>query len=54
MLICGASSLVQKNTKCMVTGKNATCFNSAPTWYMGTSTLKTLSNLDILGVNFSS
>ena len=41
----------QKKTKCMVTGKNPNCFNSDPTWYMGTSISKTVSNLEILGVN---
>ena len=43
-----------EKTKCMVTGKNPNCFISDPTWYMGSSILKTASNIDILGVNFSS
>ena len=33
---------------------NPNCFISDPTWYMGTNILKTVSNLDILDVYFSS
>ena len=43
-----------RKTKCMVTGKNPNCFISDPTWYMGTNISKTVSNLDIVGVDFSS
>lgn len=42
-----------KKTKCMVVGNRSHCFISDPQWYLNDTHIDNVSNMEILGVNFS-
>jgi hypothetical protein len=44
----------EAKSKCLVAGYNPDCFVKTPNWNMGGKCLKTVTNLDILGITFNS